>query len=272
MVQTTLLQILDSDTILVGHSLECDLQALKLAHPHVIDTSVIYQHSRGPPSKPSLRWLSQKWLNRAIQQHETGHDSAEDAKACVDLLKLKLRKGKDFGLFNVDTESLFTRLQRKGIESAVVEVGSKGGFAYGDKVRSYVNVESDGEVVDEILEGLKTDHAFVWARMKQLEIMSRLDDVERQTEDKMKVALAEFDENIARLWDSLPACTALMVISGTGDATEMTRLYAKKKIYDAELKGKSWDAIKEKWSSDDLEALNFAVDKARTGLGFIAIK
>src|SRR5277367_6168797 len=91
-IQASLVQIIDSHTILVGHSLECDLQALKLAHPHVIDTSVIYQHSRGPPYKPSLKWLAQKWLNRKIQQNLSGHDSAEDAKTCIDLVKLKLQK------------------------------------------------------------------------------------------------------------------------------------------------------------------------------------
>lgn len=38
-IQERLLDIIDEDTILIGHSLQCDLNTLKLAHPHVIDTS-----------------------------------------------------------------------------------------------------------------------------------------------------------------------------------------------------------------------------------------
>jgi RNA exonuclease 1 len=38
-IQQKLLEIIDQDTILVGHSLECDLKTLKLAHPNVIDTA-----------------------------------------------------------------------------------------------------------------------------------------------------------------------------------------------------------------------------------------
>jgi RNA exonuclease 1 len=65
----------------------------------VIDTSVIYQHPRGPPFKASLKWLAQKWLKREIQTAVAGeasvggHDSEEDARTCVDLLNLKMQKG-----------------------------------------------------------------------------------------------------------------------------------------------------------------------------------
>lgn len=38
-IQQRLLGIIDQDTILIGHSLECDLKTLKLAHPNVIDTA-----------------------------------------------------------------------------------------------------------------------------------------------------------------------------------------------------------------------------------------
>jgi len=45
------------------------------------------------PYKPGLKWLTGKWLGREIQGDEGGHDSEEDARACVDLLKLKLANG-----------------------------------------------------------------------------------------------------------------------------------------------------------------------------------
>lgn len=85
--------VITPHTILLGHSLDCDLAALKIRHPLVIDTTVIYRHSRGPPYKPSLKWLTQKWLGRKIQESDGGHDSKEDALACVDLLRMKLSHG-----------------------------------------------------------------------------------------------------------------------------------------------------------------------------------
>ena len=43
--------------------------------------------------KPSLRWLAEKHLGQSIQTNESGHDSIEDAKTAMSLVKLKLEKG-----------------------------------------------------------------------------------------------------------------------------------------------------------------------------------
>jgi RNA exonuclease 1 len=84
----------DPTPILLGHSLESDLKALRLCHPRVIDTAVAFHHPRGSPFKPGLAWLARKWLNRAIQNRgEGGHDPEEDARACVDLLHKKVENG-----------------------------------------------------------------------------------------------------------------------------------------------------------------------------------
>ncbi len=85
--------MVDANTTLIGHSLENDLGALKLAHSKVVDTSVIYHHTRGPPAKPGLKWLAQKWLNKQIQTSDRGHDSMEDAVTCVELVKQKMKHG-----------------------------------------------------------------------------------------------------------------------------------------------------------------------------------
>ena len=78
----TTLPLMNVNTILIGHSIENDLKAMKLIHLKCIDTSVIYPHPRGPPYRSALRFLTKKWLGRSIQQGDTssgGHDSAEDA-------------------------------------------------------------------------------------------------------------------------------------------------------------------------------------------------
>ena len=67
-VQREILEMVDASTLIVGHSLENDLLALRLFHANVIDTAILYPHNRGPPLKCSLKWLADKWLNKAIQK------------------------------------------------------------------------------------------------------------------------------------------------------------------------------------------------------------
>lgn len=67
-VQETLLSFISGDTILVGHSLEMDLCALKLLHGTVVDTSVVFPHRLGPPNKLTLNNLTAEYLRRIIQE------------------------------------------------------------------------------------------------------------------------------------------------------------------------------------------------------------
>ena len=93
-VQAHLRTLITPSTILLGHSLEHDLRALQLSHPRCIDTAVIFHHPGGPPLKPKLAWLTRRWLGRAIQDRGPGgHDPEEDARACIDLLKVKIKNG-----------------------------------------------------------------------------------------------------------------------------------------------------------------------------------
>ena len=92
-----------ADAALVGHSLECDLHALRLAVPAnvcVLDTALLFPlrcHRTGPPTKAALRNLSVQHLQREIQQDSGGHSPVEDACAAMDLALLKLRRGYAYG-------------------------------------------------------------------------------------------------------------------------------------------------------------------------------
>ena len=46
-----LTELLCEDTILIGHSLENDLRAMKLVHKKVIDSSVVYMRKNGTKFK-----------------------------------------------------------------------------------------------------------------------------------------------------------------------------------------------------------------------------
>ncbi|XP_050972141.1 RNA exonuclease 5-like isoform X2 [Labeo rohita] len=91
-VQSKLLQLLPPDAVLVGHSLDGDLRALHMIHPHVIDTSVLYRQDSGRRFK--LKHLAQVILKREIQSEvRTGHDPCEDALAALHLAQYFIRKG-----------------------------------------------------------------------------------------------------------------------------------------------------------------------------------
>ncbi|KAH8326182.1 hypothetical protein KR067_003107 [Drosophila pandora] len=90
-VQAVLMSMFHAKTVLVGHSLESDLKALKLIHEVVVDTSVLFPHKMGPPKKRALKTLCIENLKRIIQENEAGHDSAEDAEVCIQLIKYYLR-------------------------------------------------------------------------------------------------------------------------------------------------------------------------------------
>lgn len=98
-VQRDLANIIeDSNTILIGHGLHSDLRALKLAHPRVIDTSLIFDPPYGKRSFQTTMWQRPK-LQDLVHVHlgqrdfQIGsHSPAEDAKACIHLVKLKSQK------------------------------------------------------------------------------------------------------------------------------------------------------------------------------------
>ncbi|KAG6934795.1 RNA exonuclease 1 -like protein [Chelydra serpentina] len=91
-VQAVLLNMFSADTILIGHSLESDLFALKLIHGTVVDTAVVFPHRLGFPYKRALRTLMADYLKRIIQDNVEGHDSSEDASACMELMIWKIKE------------------------------------------------------------------------------------------------------------------------------------------------------------------------------------
>ncbi|CAK7214274.1 hypothetical protein SCUCBS95973_002084 [Sporothrix curviconia] len=212
-IQARLLELLDARAILVGHSLDSDVRAMQLTHPFVVDTSIAFPHPMAPAKKHALRWLSSKFLNREIQKgHGTarGHDSVEDARTCLDLIKRKCEKGKAWGGSGSGQnaewaggegagENLFHRLARAG--TAYRSQGgpqATGGLAtgkstaavdWGDAKRSLCGearivlggCRSDADVEAGILRAVHGDSDgkvvpgggvdFVWARMREVEAL-----------------------------------------------------------------------------------------------------
>ncbi|KAF4446618.1 hypothetical protein F53441_9749 [Fusarium austroafricanum] len=196
-IQQKLLKLLTPRTILIGHSLESDTKALRISHPFIIDTSIIYPHPRGPPLKSSLKWLAQKYLSKEIQKGgANGHDSIEDSKTCLDLVKQKCEKGKAWGTSDSQGENLFRRLARAGTAykaqggaAGGIEVGkTSAAIDWGDPSKGagagathQLGCKNDEDVTKNVIRAVQGDPDgleirgggvdFVWARMRELEAL-----------------------------------------------------------------------------------------------------
>jgi RNA exonuclease 1 len=135
----------DSLTILIGHHLVHDMGALKIAHGRFIDTSVVFDHFRGPMMKPALKWLAQRWLGKDIQskRDRVGHCPEEDARTCAQLVRKKLEHGIGFGRAPRDTTSIFETLSERDLTTAYV--GSAAPL-YGSQATTVVDCNRDDEV------------------------------------------------------------------------------------------------------------------------------
>lgn len=78
--------LIDEQTIIVGHGLENDLNTMRLVHHNVVDTAVLFPKSM--TKKYALKDLAFQFLDRKIQTGE--HSSEEDSLAAIDIIKVKI--------------------------------------------------------------------------------------------------------------------------------------------------------------------------------------
>ncbi|XP_063725073.1 uncharacterized protein LOC134853070 isoform X3 [Symsagittifera roscoffensis] len=93
-VQREVMRVIPPNAILVGHSLNFDLHALKMVYPHVIDTSQVLKKPSWSPVR--LKHYIKALLEQSIQKNERGHDPVEDAVAAMRLAQVKIANGPQF--------------------------------------------------------------------------------------------------------------------------------------------------------------------------------
>ncbi|SCU98697.1 LAMI_0F15918g1_1 [Lachancea mirantina] len=266
-VQNKLLELVSADDVLIGHSLQSDLNALKLKHPRIIDTATIYEHKAGPPFKPALRYLASEYLHIDIQNNDLiGHDSFDDAKACMELTKLKLVNGLGFGV-GTNSENLFQRLARQDIRSLCLnDYAPKQCQLATDKknLEMKINCQTDEDITDNIISNMESRDLFV-GRLRELEFSrgyaTPSPDVSVVSED---IALRSLGERIERIYKSCPPSAAMIVCSGTGDTRDWLRIMGEINKLDREER-----ANERKKLEIEIKA---AVTKARNGIALVAIK
>ena len=97
-----LLSLLTPKTPVMGHALENDLNTVRLIHPTIVDTALLFPHVKGLPRRRPLREIAKKYLDWQIQtagktgaskrSNEGGHDSKEDARAAGELVRVAVDK------------------------------------------------------------------------------------------------------------------------------------------------------------------------------------
>ncbi|KAH9866197.1 hypothetical protein J1614_008762 [Plenodomus biglobosus] len=80
-------------TPVLGHALENDLNTIRLIHPTIVDTVLLYPTRQGLPFRHGLRNLAKLHLGTSIQQGgAAGHDSYEDARTTGELIRFKIKE------------------------------------------------------------------------------------------------------------------------------------------------------------------------------------
>ncbi|KAI9264627.1 hypothetical protein EDC94DRAFT_67525 [Helicostylum pulchrum] len=260
------------DTILVGHGLVNDLKCLKMRHPYIIDTAVIYHHKNGPPYKPSLRDLTTRYLKRTIQVRDEdkkagdvqGHDPCEDAIASLELLERKLVYGLKYGLSGLSqTETVLDYLQRNGQDGAVIEHGADLSMLMKRALsenEDYYSEKSDAQVVEKLVQHHRTKHI----------VIARLD-LPQATEAERRSA---FMRLFKRVYEGLDPDTAFCITTGYRTNKQREELRQKRIDYKKKLKlvGLSDIPMEERWSIEDEHALEQIADATRRGFIFASIK
>ncbi|KAI8097563.1 uncharacterized protein BX664DRAFT_257633 [Halteromyces radiatus] len=233
-------KLVDHNVILIGHSLDSDLKALQVAHPYCADTALLYDSKRGPPFRPALRSLAKHYLKRNIQENDLnrtglGHNSAEDARATMDLFKLKVQRGFSFGRISKNIELVFNRLAQSTppMQGMILETNNTGTQTFQSSLGSkYKKFASDETLVDSLVEGMNNDQNFILA---QFEPIKHLDEDELEDQPPTVISntstndpilarkLAKFDDNLKKCYEAIPENTVVVVMGGIGDVPTYRR-------------------------------------------------
>ena len=85
-----LFEHISSNTPIIGHALHNDMNVLRIIHPTIIDTAILYPHQKAPQFTHSLKNLMLHELNKEIQTGKDGHDSCEDARSAMQLVRCEM--------------------------------------------------------------------------------------------------------------------------------------------------------------------------------------
>lgn len=191
----------------------------------------------------------------------------EDARACMDLVKMKIINGLTFGV-SVTTENIFQKLSAAGISCLKLDDNAF-------KRRKTETVDDilpnfDAEVFESLKENIN-EHKFLVARLKGLALsrgysygISMRSDKDREEVPSELHSLEVLSRGLANLYEESPTGTMITIVSGNGDTRPYSKLMAELETIDKDQRTK---ARQER--SGELEE---AVSRARDGVAVFFFK
>ena len=231
---------------------------MQLIHTKVVDTSLLYPHHLGPPSKQALRVLARAHLKRSIQRGTGGHDAAEDARAALDLALLRLQRGPESA--GSRGTSLMDALSAGGRRSSAVGCASSLAAArIASTAAAAVAVVSDEEaVLKGAKEASKPGVHFVCVELRGLQRCFEA----RGGGGEAALAAGRLDAAVGRLRAAAPPKSLFVVLTGQGNTVKVADLKAARK------EGQGGEGAPQ-WTVGDEQELAAAVSGAASRLCFL---
>lgn len=233
-VQQEVRDLLPDDAILVGQSLNSDLHAMRMFHPYVIDTSVIFNTTGNRKRKSKLQTLANQFLDQKIQEKAGGHDSVEDSLASIRLVQLKLQHSLDFGDEILTDKKRYNEIIQMTLDS--IKHSIVGHVSVRDKQTAIINTGPLQAEVKNICENATPDE-----KLKSIvchETASNKESVKKTREialenaltitnlsiepekfrlDKMDETVGKIDKWIGKIWKSVAHNGLFLVLFGGSD-------------------------------------------------------
>ncbi|KAK9809331.1 hypothetical protein WJX73_005933 [Symbiochloris irregularis] len=271
--QRMFMEVVSAETLLVGHALENDLSALKLAHYRLLDTSVLFPHPRGPPMRSKLSYLAERHLKRLIQQGS--HDSVVDAQASMDLVKLKVHNGPAFGVPAVKDSAgdrLLQVLTAVGVRCSVVDhqdVLNRHVTGNANALLCFSDKECVAKAVREIgSQGI----GFVWTQLRELNAYHEKAAVLQSmvpyklAKTSQEEILQRMDLQLGKLYEAAAPNTMFIVPTCQGNTAVVRLMQERKWRADKKLDGLP------KWTTECESLLVKASARANKALCFVVVK
>ncbi|KAH7477341.1 hypothetical protein KRP22_001252 [Phytophthora ramorum] len=247
-IQKQFLDLVPAEAILVGHSIENDLQALRVLHHRVIDTVCMYPHPKGPPFRSALRFLTSQFLNRAIQTGMDGHCSVEDAVATLQLAQLKIKHGPTFPSIEHEyKQKKVVNEMARAKKSVLIVDCQRSCRSLSGGVACVIPREAPGDVVQTVVHQLTTGFPphLTWARVRG-------------------VRRSEVVEFVQKIKASLPEHSCLVAVL-SGDTNDLRALHKRRTARTDPRSTLMWDKKQQ-------EVLDATALAAQTGLVHICLQ
>uniref|UniRef100_A0A7S4CXC7 Uncharacterized protein n=1 Tax=Eutreptiella gymnastica TaxID=73025 RepID=A0A7S4CXC7_9EUGL len=161
-----------------------------MVHRKVIDTAIMFPHPNGSPSRSALRVLAHQLLHKSVQGYKSdmyvkipdgsldaddqgdvlGHSLIQYAQTCIELLKLKMRYGPDFGVHESFRQNVLEVI-RKAKLFAPVAFDNQKVLDHWFPQWSRRAVANDGQAVAEVEQSLQhSGKMLVWAQLHALDV------------------------------------------------------------------------------------------------------